>query len=80
MTFDPITKSLKISADEASAAGKTLLAAIHYFRKEVGLGLDGYTNGNGRQTCECCILEAAEQLGIDLGSTRAGKLDVREFR
>lgn len=78
--FDPKDRTLKISAEDAAAAGKTLLAAIHYFREATGLDRAGYTEGKTRDTCEYCILKAAEQLGIDLGSTRPGKLDVREYR
>lgn len=80
MMFDPKDKTLKISAEDAANAGNTLLAAIHYFRESAGLPIEGGKSDSAKDTCEYCILSAAQQLGIDLGSTRPGKLDVREYR
>jgi len=80
MIFDPKDKTLKISVEEAADAGKTLLAAIHYFRETAGLPLDGGGSDSNKDTCEYCILSAAKTLGLDLGATRPGKLDVRDYR
>lgn len=80
MMFDPKTKSLRISADEAASAGRCLLSAILYFREAVGLDLAGYEDRAARDTCEYCILKAAAELGIDLGAELPGKIDVRAFR
>jgi len=80
MTFDPKDKTLKITTEEAQSAAANLLAAIHYFRKIAGLPLEGGESNAETDACEYCILGAAKNLGIDLGATRPGKLDVREYR
>lgn len=81
MKFDPKDSSLKITTTEAAAAGSLLLSAIHYFRLTAKLPVEGWTETNGPiATCEHCILEAATRLGLDLGSTRPGKIDVRDAR
>jgi hypothetical protein len=88
MQFDPKSKGLTISVDDAKRAADYLLAAIHYFRKSHGLPLEGMTRADlarrpalkmeGADTCEYCLLSAAKALGINLGSERAGEIDVRE--
>ena len=80
MMFDPKDQRLKITTEEATRAAGNLLAAIHYFRKAAGLPLEGGDNDSNKDTCEYCILNAAKDLGIDLGTTRPGKLDVSEYR
>lgn len=88
MQYNPKTKGLTIAVNDADRAASYLLGAIHYFRKSHGLPLNGLSREDfekrqvltmpGADTCEYCILMAAESLGIDLGTTRAGVLDVRE--
>lgn len=79
MTFDPRDKTLKISTEDLSSGGRDLLSAIHYFRKSAGLPLEGGKNDSSKDTCEYCILKAAKHIGIDLGATRPGELDVRKY-
>lgn len=85
MQYNPHTKGLSIAVKDADSAASYLLAAIHYFRESHGLPLEGTKDPRTAasikgDTCEYCILHAAAALGIDLGSTRTGELDVRKFR
>ena len=80
MQYNPNTKALSITVKEADAAASYLLAAIHYFRTSHGLPLEGSASTPPKgDTCEYCILNAAQALGIDLGATRPGVLDVRKY-
>lgn len=90
MQYNPKNKALSVSVKDADRAASYLLAAIHYFRESHGLPREGLTPDQltkrpalpmpSGDTCEYCILGAADALGIDLGATRPGQLDVREYR
>ena len=84
MKYNPHTKGLTLSIQDADRAAGDLLAAIHYTRKMNGLPLEGYdsqakASANVDDTAEYCILRAADALSIDLGANRPGQLDVRKF-
>jgi len=81
MQYNPTTKGLSITVKDADAAASSLLSAIFYSRQVQGMPLEGSPNGppTGDTTCEYCILNAATALGIDLGATRPGVLDVRKY-
>ena len=80
MKFDPKDSSLKITTTEAAKAGSLLLSAIYYFRLMAKLPVEGWTESiSPIATCEHCILEAAARLGLDLGSTQPGKIDVHDY-
>lgn len=82
MKYNHKNKSLTISVEDANRAAMALLAAIHYYRKSKGLPLQGFdvskTQSDDSFTCEYCILGAANDIGLDFGSSRVGELNVSE--
>lgn len=76
MTYDPARDALRIAIPDAKRAALYLMSAIHYARKAGGHPVEKTDVSGPANTAEYCILNAAEALGIDLGATRPGELDV----
>ena len=80
MKYNPQTKTLSIDIKDADAATAYLKSAIHYLRTTGGHPTAGNVEVIGpASTGEYCIINAAQALGIDLGATCPGKLDVTDF-
>lgn len=82
MNYHAPTKQFTITLDQIQSSASTLLFAIKMVRKSAGLPLEGIAPAGAAMTdahhAEQSILDACRSIGIDLGATRAGVLDVRE--
>ncbi len=82
MRFHAPTKQFTVSLDQIQSCTDNLQFAIKKIRQAAGLPLDGnaYQGAAMDDAChaEQAILNACQALGIDLGATRAGQLDVRK--
>lgn len=81
MKYHAPTKSLTVSVDALEGAALALRYAIRNVRKQAGLPLEPYKGDvimGPAQHAEAGILDAARCVGIDLGASRWGELDVRD--
>jgi hypothetical protein len=81
MLYHHPTQQFTVSPDELKHAANDLTYAIKNIRLLAGRDLRGYDNPGNMDHAEFAedgILQAAKALGINLGATRAGKLDVSE--
>ena len=81
MRYHAPTKSLTVSVDALEGAALALRHAIRNVRKQAGLPLEPYKGDvimGPPQHAEAGILDAARYIGIDLGASRWGELDVRD--
>ncbi|ALN21817.1 hypothetical protein [Ectopseudomonas mendocina] len=81
MRYHAPSKQFTVSLDQLQSCTVNLLFAIKKIREAAGLPLDG-TGRQGAIMSDAChaeqaILNACQSMGIDLGATRAGDLDVR---
>lgn len=79
MKYHAPTNQLTISPDELKRASHSLCWAIRHIREGHGLSPKGYDRSgpmDDPEFAEQGILDAAKDLGIDLGADRPGKLDV----
>jgi hypothetical protein len=79
MKYHAPTKQFTVSADSLDRASRSLLWAIKHIRLGHNLDTKGYKKPGPMedpQFAEAGILQAAKELGIDLGADREGKLDV----
>jgi hypothetical protein len=64
------------------AAADNLLSALAYLRKITGKPLEPYERENGPDDCEMAgkaILDAAQNIGLNLGAKRPHQLDLRPY-
>ena len=82
MNYHAPSKQFTIPLDQIQSCTSTLLFAIKMVRKTAGLPLEGGKTTGALMTdadhAEQAILDACKAVGIDLGATRAGTLDVRD--
>lgn len=81
MKYHAPTKQFTVSADSLDRASRSLLWAIKNLREASNLDPKGYEKTGcmeSPQFAETAILDAARDLGIDLGAERCGKLDVSD--
>lgn len=79
MKYHAPTNQFTISADELQRACHSLCWAIRHIREGHKLSPKGYERTgpmDDPEFAEQGILDAAKNLGIDLGADRPGKLDV----
>lgn len=79
MLYHAPTNQFTVSADDLQRASHSLRWAIKHIRLGHSLDLKGYKRPGAMddpEFAEAGILDAAKQLGIDLGADRPGKLDV----
>ena len=79
MQYHAPTNQFTVSADDLRLASHYLRWAINHIRKGHKLDPKGYKRKapmEDPQFAESGILQAAKQLGIDLGASRPGELDV----
>lgn len=80
MKYHAPTKQFVVAYDQFQSCAANMLFAIKMVRKAAGLPLEG---GEPQATmspachAEQAILDACHCIGIDIGATRAGVLDVR---
>ena len=80
MKYHAPTKCFVLSPADIEQAARGLLNAIKHIRLQAELPLEPYAPANPMQSpqfAEQGIIDAALSLGIDLGSSRYGALDVR---
>ncbi len=80
MKYHAPSKQFTVSPDQLQSCAANLLFAIKKIRQAAGLPLEGGERSSTMtDAClaEQAILDAAQTVGIDLGATRAGVLDVR---
>lgn len=81
MHYHAPTKQFTVSLDNLQSSASYMRFAIQMIRKSAGLPLEGGER-SGPMTSAChaeqSILDASRLLGVDLGATRAGQLDVRD--
>lgn len=81
MKYHAPTRQFTIPREQIERAAYLLLWAIKEVRLCAGLDLKGYSIEGPMENphfAEDAILEAAQTLGIDLGSESPGKLDVSD--
>lgn len=82
MKFHAPTNQFTVSANELQLAANSLRWAIKHIRLGHGRSLKGGDERRGPMEdpdfAESGILDAAKNLGIDLGADRPGKLDVSD--
>ena len=80
MQYHAPSKQFTVSLDNLQSSAGCMRVALKMIRLSAGLSLDGGER-QGPMTSAChaeqAILDASRMLGIDLGATRAGLLDVR---
>ena len=80
MNYHAPTNQFTIDQKSMQRASYLFLHAISKIRKQSDLSLSGYDAWNrvsdNAEYAEGDILDAAKELGIDLGATRPGKLNV----
>ena len=80
MNYHAPTNQFTVKVDDLSRASKCLLHAIKKIRDGANLDHKGYDylkrTSDWAEYAEHAILDAAENLSIDLGADRPGKLDV----
>jgi hypothetical protein len=80
MQYHAPTNQFTISATELKRVSSLLLYAIRKIRDGANLDRKGYNDLESEtdwaEYSEGAIIDAARDLGIDLGADRAGKLDV----
>lgn len=82
MNYHAPTKQFTICYDSIDSTTHRLLYAIKHIRLASGLDPKGYSYDGIMKSphfAENSILRAAKHIGIDLGSTEEGKLDVSEY-
>jgi len=82
MNYHAPTKQFTTSIHDLDSATHSLLYAIKQIRLASGLDPKGYHYDGIMEAphfAENSILRAAKYLGIDLGATCEGKLDVSEY-
>lgn len=81
MQYDPIKNKITITPEEAQRAAGSLLSALKSIRECAGLPLDKYERKGGflepADHAMKGILDAAADLGIDLGVKWGNELDLR---
>lgn len=80
MRYHAPSKQFTVSPDQLQSCAANLLFAIKKIRQVAGLPLAGGERPAAMtEAChaEQAVIEAAHSIGIDLGATRAGVLDVR---
>jgi len=80
MRYHAPSKQFTVSLEGLQSSASSLRYAIKMIRKTAGLPLEGGERPiKMSDAChaEQAVLDAARTLGIDLGSTRAGQLDLR---
>lgn len=81
MTFDPKTKTLRVTPDSMKRAYHSLMYAMMHIRLASNLPLDKYESST--PTLESAdfamkaILDAAEHLGIEMDARWGNELDLR---
>lgn len=81
MTYDPKTKTLRVSPDDMSRAYGYLMYALKNIRVAAGLPLDAYKKPGPLEPADFAmkgILDAGEALGIEMGARWGHELDLRE--
>lgn len=81
MKYHAPTEQFTVSSENLKRASHALLHAIKHIRTQAKRDTMGYENNgpmDSAEHAEASIIDAALSLGIDLGSDRAGKLDVSE--
>lgn len=79
MKYHAPTEQFTIAADEMKRASFMLFVAIRHIRKLSDRPLTPHVTSVAMESAdfaEQSILDAASALGIDLGASRCGKLDV----
>ena len=80
MNYHAPTKQFTVTPEELSLASLAMLYAIKNIRNGANIDLKGYDYLNRAsdwaEYAEAAILNAACDLGINLGSDRPGKIDV----
>jgi hypothetical protein len=83
MNFHAPTNQFTVSAEALARASIKLRHAIKNIRAGAGFDLTGYdwtkTSTPWAEYAEDAILNAARDLGIDLGASKPGKLDVSDL-
>lgn len=81
MQYDPIKNRITITPEEAQRAASSLIYAIKSIRECAGLPMDKYERESGflepADHAMKGILDAAADLGIDLGAKWGNELDLR---
>lgn len=82
MQYHASSKQFTVSLDDIQMCAGNMRFAIKMIRLSAGLPLEGAPQSGGfmSEAChaETAILAACKTIGIDLGATRAGELDVRD--
>jgi len=81
MKYDPMKNRITITTEEAQLAAGCLIYALRSIRELAGLTLDKYERTGLLEPADHAqrgILEAAKNLGIDLGAEWGNQLDLRE--
>ena len=81
MKYHAPTKQFTVTSDALESASRSMLWAIKHIREGHDLDTRGYKKEGAMehpQFAEHAILDAAMDLGIDLGADRDGVLDVSQ--
>jgi len=79
MNYHAPTNQFTVSAHDLKLASRSLKCAINHIRIGHGLDPKGYVRSGPMdhpEFAEQCILDAAKDIGIDLGADWSGRLDV----
>jgi len=81
MLYDPIKNALIIEIKDVQRAAHSIRYTIAHIRKLAKMPLRGFKHQSGPMTdsefAESALLDLAKELGIEIGATRYGELDVR---
>lgn len=81
LTYHAPTKQFTITPGTLDQVASHLRFAIKHIRLQAGLPLTSHAGAaamDSPQHAEKALLDLASELGIDLGSTRPGRLDVTD--
>lgn len=81
MKYHAPTKAFIVPVESLERVALALKYAIRHVREQAGLPLEPHRSDGPMghpQFAEAAILDAARDIGIDLGASRYGLLDVRD--
>ena len=81
MKFHAPTRDFVVNVTAMAQSADELIWVIKHVRTMAGLPLEPYRHVGAMESAQFAeqgILDAASRLGIDLGATRHGQLDVRD--